>query len=348
MSSASASPWKIAPFEESLMTRAAATVQAYRRDLDAFVTWAERGGIELPEDVDRLLLRRYLAYLATRGYARSTIARKTAALRQYFSWLEQNGMVEDNPATHLSAPKPAGRLPRVLSMQEIRTLIDYFDHPTAVSGQSKRGDYGLGPPGHRGIDEDGAGLDGGMDGENCGDGSNSNRESKANEAIALRDRVVVELLYGTGMRVEELCSLRLEDVDIAHRTVTVWGKRAKQRRLPIHGQLADLLSEWLHNGRPVLLRSSVEGLACKAVFLNRLGRRMGQRDVRRILARSPVAPTHPHALRHTFATHLLDGGADLRVVQELLGHESLATTQVYTHVSQERLIAVYQLTHPRG
>ncbi|HXY28764.1 MAG TPA: tyrosine-type recombinase/integrase, partial [Acidimicrobiales bacterium] len=162
------------------------------------------------------------------------------------------------------------------------------------------------------------------------------------EAIRLRDDAVLELLYAAGLRVSELCGLDRGDVDLRGRTVTVLGKGSKQRRVPIHDAAVAALRRWLEDGR-----DGVEGPP-EAVFVNRRGARLGPRDVRRILDRRAASPTHPHALRHTFATHLLDGGADLRVVQELLGHASLATTQVYTHVSKERLRAVYGETHPRA
>ncbi|HEY3844503.1 MAG TPA: tyrosine recombinase XerC [Acidimicrobiales bacterium] len=157
-----------------------------------------------------------------------------------------------------------------------------------------------------------------------------------------RDLAVLELLYAAGLRVSELCGLDREGVDLAGRTVTVLGKGGKQRRVPIHDAAASALARWLADGR--------DGMAGppEAVFVNRRGARLGPRDVRRILDRRAASPTHPHALRHTFATHLLDGGADLRVVQELLGHASLATTQIYTHVSKERLRSVYEGTHPRA
>ena len=157
-----------------------------------------------------------------------------------------------------------------------------------------------------------------------------------------RDHAVLELLYAAGLRVSELCGLDRDDVDLRGRTVTVLGKGSKQRRLPIHESAASALRDWLAHGR-----EGMDGPP-EAVFVNRRGARLGPRDVRRILDRRAASPTHPHALRHTYATHLLDGGADLRVVQELLGHSSLATTQVYTHVSKERLRSVYEGTHPRA
>jgi site-specific recombinase XerD len=164
-------------------------------------------------------------------------------------------------------------------------------------------------------------------------------------ALDLRDDAVLELLYAGGLRVAELCGLDVADVDRPGRTVTVVGKGDRQRRVPIHDRCVEVLGHWLDEGRDQL---SGPDTPPEAVFVNRRGRRLGPRDVRRILDRRSPVPTHPHALRHSYATHLLDGGADLRVVQELLGHASLQTTQVYTHVSKERLLAVHRETHPRA
>jgi integrase/recombinase XerC len=153
------------------------------------------------------------------------------------------------------------------------------------------------------------------------------------------------LLYGSGLRVAELCGLCLGDVDVRRHLVTVWGKGSKQRQVPISPPASAAVEAWLTHGRAPM--ASPDSPA-DALFFNRRGRRLGPRDVRRLLDRRAPSPTHPHALRHSFATHLLDGGADLRVVQELLGHASLQTTQVYTHVSKEHLRAVFETTHPRA
>jgi integrase/recombinase XerC len=169
--------------------------------------------------------------------------------------------------------------------------------------------------------------------------------NQTGRAVRLQDIAVVELLYGSGLRVAELCGLRPDDVDLARRSVTVWGKGSKQRQLPLNEASAEAVSAWVRDGRSHLRRADSPD---DALFLNRRGHRLAPRDVRRILDRRSPTPTHPHALRHTFATHLLDGGADLRAVQELLGHADLATTQLYTHVSKERLRAVHQATHPRA
>ena len=152
----------------------------------------------------------------------------------------------------------------------------------------------------------------------------------------------LELLYAAGLRVSELCGLDRAGVDLRGRTVTVLGKGNKQRRVPIHDQAAAALSAWLDQGR------DADAGPDQAVFVNQRGARLGPVTCGASWTAGPPSPTHPHALRHTYATHLLDGGADLRVVQELLGHASLATTQIYTHVSKERLRAVYEGHPPEG
>ena len=304
--------WDLEAFSRSLGGRSPATARAYCSDVRGFATWAERTGAEDPAAVDRLLLRRYLAFLTTRRYARASLARKAAALRCYFAWQCRRGAIGDDPARRLSAPGGPSRLPSVLDRGELEVLLDA---PVASVPE------GGGP--------------GGGDGGAGGLGS----------ALTARDDAVLELLYGCGLRVAELCGLDVGDVDLRTRTVQVLGKGARPRRLPMHERCAEALDVWLRRGRGALQN---EGTPAGAVFLNRRGRRLGPRNVRRVLDRRSPVPTHPHALRHSFATHLLDGGADLRVVQELLGHASLKTTQVYTHVSKDRLLSVYGATHPRA
>jgi integrase/recombinase XerC len=298
-----AGSWEVAAFERSLRGRSPETARAYRGDVQAFAEWAGRSGVGGPADVDRLLLRRYLAYLGTRRYARATVARKAAALRAYFRWCRRRGLVEVDPGARLTAPSARSRLPKVLAHHDLSALLD--------------------PP------------------RTDRDGSPDLRV----DPVAMRDDAVLELLYAAGLRVAELCGLDCSGVDLRGRTVTVLGKGGRERRLPVHERCAVALARWLAGGRPAMVRP---GSPPEAVFLNRRGNRLGPRDVRRILDRRSPVPTHPHALRHSFATHLLDGGADLRVVQELLGHASLRTTQVYTHVSKDRLLAVYADTHPRA
>jgi site-specific recombinase XerD len=158
-----------------------------------------------------------------------------------------------------------------------------------------------------------------------------------------RDDAVLELLYGSGLRVSELCGLDVDQLDLARGTAVVWGKGGKQRQVPLGEVAVDALRRWLQVRAEVV---TADGGA--ALFGNHRGLRLGTRDVRRIIDRRAASPTHPHALRHSCATHLLDGGADLRVVQELLGHADVATTQRYTHVSNERLRSVYAEVHPRA
>lgn len=169
-------------------------------------------------------------------------------------------------------------------------------------------------------------------------------DERQESARRWRDDAVVEVLYGSGLRVAELCGLRRADLDLDGGRARVWGKGSKERQVPLSEPSVAALRRWLEAGRPQLAPASVG----EVVFVNLRGNPLTPRDVRRIVDRRSPEPTHPHALRHTFATHMLDGGADLRTVQELLGHEDLATTQIYTHVSRERMRQVFERTHPRA
>lgn len=292
---AEADPWRTQDFEAFLAPRSPATRRAYLGDLAAFAAFAGDEGVTGPEACTRQLLRAYLARLRAEGLARSTAARRAAALRSYFALMARRGVVAEDPAARLSAPSARGPLPELLGHEEIDAMLAIGDEEPS--------------------------------------------------AVELRDRAVLELLYASGLRVAELCSLDLGDLDLANGVVTVTGKGSKQRQVPVHELALASVNAYLTGARAQL---ATQRTPPRAMFLNRRGNRLGVRDVRRILdARAPV-PTHPHALRHSFATHLLDGGADLRVVQELLGHASLTTTQVYTHVSKERLKSVFDETHPRA
>jgi len=174
----------------------------------------------------------------------------------------------------------------------------------------------------------------------------------ADTAAGLRDRAILELLYGSGLRVAELCAIDIGDIDLAQARLRVTGKGRKERQIPIGDPTRRALIAYLSEGRPELLDKRPDGPDRFALFLNSRGNRLGARGVRELMTRyggaQGLTAVSPHALRHSFATHLLDGGADLRTVQELLGHENLATTQIYTHVSTERLRAVYEKSHPRA
>jgi len=289
--------WRLDEFVASLTGSSANTVSAYASDLRLLAEWAERSGVASPAGVDRLLLRRYVASLTPRQFAKRTIARKVAAIRRYYAFLRQRGYVDSDPAGSLRAPAGPGRLPRVLEHNEVTALLDPV--------------------------------------RDADDGEPMWRRR--------RDDAVLEVLYGSGVRVGELCLLDVDSVDLAAKAVTVWGKGGKERRVPLSGPAVEALVAWLPVRGEVVPAS-----AGAALFGNERGMRLAPRDVRRILDRRSRRPTHPHALRHSFATHLLDGGADLRVVQDLLGHSDVATTQRYTHVSKQRLRAVYTEAHPRA
>jgi site-specific recombinase XerD len=296
--SAGFAAWHLEGFVASLTGSAPNTVAAYRNDVVAFVDWAatERG-VQAPSEVDRLLLRRHVAYLATKQppMAARSVARHVSSLRRYFRYLRRDGVLDLDPSTALRAPSGDSRLPRVLDHGDVHTLLD---GPTPDDEPRWR---------------------------------------------RLRDDAVLELLYGSGIRVGELCGLHVDALDLAVGAVTVWGKGSKERRVPLGEPAVRAVRAWLG------MRSDVVAVeAGPVLFGNERGNPLTPRDVRRILDRRSPRPTHPHALRHTFATHLLDGGADLRAVQELLGHADVSTTQRYTHVSNHRLREAYAEAHPRA
>lgn len=285
--------WKLDGFVASLTAASPATVRAYRSDVARFAEWASGTTVDGPDDVSRDHVRRYVAFLSGRGMARRSISRAMASLRRYFAWRTRDGGAAFDPTAGISVPSGQGRLPRVLTADQLGALL-------------------------------GAPADDG-----------------APEWRHLRDVAMVEVLYGSGLRVAELCALDVASVDLDARAVRVWGKGSKERRLPLSEPSIDAIGAWLAH------RDDVATVP-DALFVNSRGTRIGTRDVRRTVDARASSPTHPHALRHTFATHLLDHGADLRAVQELLGHASVATTQRYTHVSKERLKSAYEVSHPRA
>jgi integrase/recombinase XerC len=296
---AASAAWRVDEFGRSLTSLSSHTVTAYCTDVRGFAEWSARGGVLRPEQVKRTTIRRYLAFLTTREYARRSIARKAAALRRYFRWMVRNGWAPADPTIGVQVAGGGGRLPRVLDNTDLGALLDGPVAPDSVVA-----------PWRRAMDD-----------------------------------AVLELLYGSGLRVSELCGLDVSSLDFAASAVVVWGKGAKERRVPLSEPCIAALRRWLTLRNEVIDSDSE---AAPALFGNERGRRLSPRDVRRIVDRRASSPTHPHALRHTFATHLLDGGADLRAVQELLGHSDVATTQRYTHVSRDRLRAAYNDAHPRS
>jgi site-specific recombinase XerD len=287
--------WQLHAFARSLGSLSTRTVEAYVSDVRGFAEWCARAGTTDPAEVRRSAVRRYVAFLTTRQFARRSIARKCAALRRYFRWLVRVGGAASDPTLGLQVGGVDGRLPRVLDRRELHTLLD-GPAPQDEPAWRRR-----------------------------------------------RDDAVLELLYGSGVRVSELCSLDIDSLDLRRGAMTVWGKGGKERRVPLGEPAVVACRRWLEVRHDVVRPD--EGAA---LFGNERGKRLAPRDVRRIIDRRSPTPTHPHALRHTFATHLLDNGADLRAVQELLGHADVATTQRYTHVSRERLRAAYRTAHPRA
>ena len=295
-----AASWRVEQFSRSLTSLSDHTVAAYAADVRGFASWAARAGITGPEGVRRTILRRYLAYLTTREFARRSIARKAAALRRYFRWLVRAGHLPSDPTLGLQARGGDGRLPRVLERRDLDELLEGATPEDEPDWRRRR------------------------------------------------DDAVLEVLYGSGLRVGELCGLDLAALDLDRSAVTVLGKGAKERRVPLSDPAIRALRSWLRVRGEVVPDDVVSARGRPMLFGNERGRPLTPRDVRRILDRRSPSPTHPHALRHSFATHLLDGGADLRAVQELLGHADVATTQRYTHVSRERLRAAYADAHPRA
>jgi site-specific recombinase XerD len=288
------------------------TTVAYRSDCVQLAAWAGGHGLSDPAQIDLRALRRYAAGLSERGQAPSTVARKLAAVRALFRVQMESGHRHENPADLLSAPKRPKHLPHVLRDHEVATLLDRIP---------------------------------------------------AGGALQQRDRALFELAYASGLRAEELVDLNTDSLDFDAEAVRVEGKGGKTRLVPVGEHALAALATYLERARPALHVTTAAGpasagsAAAEPLFLSKSGRRLGTSDVRRRLrtwaraaqAEAPgLAQAHPHALRHSFATHLLDGGADLRSIQELLGHSTISTTQVYTRVESARLRSVYARAHPRA
>lgn len=280
-----------AEYQRIVRGRSDATVRGYCSDLRLLAT-------EVPDFSAFTLnsLREWLAHAVSEGKSRSTLARRTAAVRAFSTWAAREGYLKTDVAQRLATPKVGKHLPTVMSPSAAQELMG-----NAVS---------------------------------------------ADEIHFLRDSAMLEFLYATGARVAELVGLNIGDIDVSRRTARVTGKGNKQRVVPFGDAAHDALCAWLQIGRPQLAGDT------EAVFVGTRGGRIDPRQVRRVVERAALVTgtpgLTPHGLRHSAATHLLEGGADLRIVQELLGHSSLQTTQVYTHVSAQRLKDVYARAHPRA
>jgi integrase/recombinase XerC len=284
------------------------TVAAYRRDLTQLATFLHRGGGSF-ETAEPERLRRFLAHQTTMGYARASIARRVASIRTFYRWASLRGRVPSDPAALLGHPKVVNRLPSVLRPREAAALAEAPSEPVDAEP----------------------------------------RPDLLATAIALRDRACLELLYGSGLRVGELAGLTLERVDLDRGRVLVLGKGSKERELPMSDPAVDAVAAYLAGGRAAM----APDVPSQALFFNRRKKPFRDRDIRTMVEQYvgrvlPGRRVTPHTLRHSFATHLLEGGADIRAVQELLGHASVATTQRYTHVSRRRLFEAYEQAHPRA
>jgi len=288
---------ELATYDRDLCGRGAAerTRHAYAVDLAQFVEWV---GERPPGEIRHRDVRRYAAALSADGAAPATVARKLAAIRGLFDFLVRTGRTAQNPADLVSSPKRKEKLPRVLTSEQMRTLLERIP---------------------------------------------------ARTALELRDRAMLELAYSCGLRCEEIVNLDLGALDFETEQLRVLGKGSKERLVPVGEPAQRALRRYEERGRRALSADPRE----RALFLSKSGRRLSSSDVTRRLGlwvreAALAAGVSPHSLRHSFATHLLEGGADLRTIQELLGHASISTTQVYTRVDAARLRDAYAATHPRA
>lgn len=277
------------------------TLRAYQRDIQQFFAYLQRADINI-ESVNHIFLRRYLAYLQTLKYSRTTVARKVASLRTFFKFLNRENYLAANPALLLIIPKLKKRLPRSLEFDAVKDLLEAPDLE-ATFGQ--------------------------------------------------RDKAILETLYGTGIRVGELVGLNITSLDFLQNWIKVFGKGSKERIVPINQVALSFIQKYLASSRGMLLRRGDRDDEERALFINSRGTRLSDGGVRRMINKyvrriGLNRKVSPHVLRHTFATHLLEAGADLRAIQELLGHVDLSSTQIYTHLSKARLKDVYEKAHPRA
>ena len=280
------------------------TISAYHNDLYQLSNFVEEKSqsklASRSSEVDRQVLLSYILDLKQRDYAPTTLARKIAAVKSFFSFLVSEGKLESDPTENLASPRLGKSLPKPLTIAEVRCLLD--------------------------------------------------APSKSGSPHAIRDRAMLELLYATGMRVSEMVSLNPENVNTQEGHVRCFGKGSKERVIPIHPRAAQILADYIDNSRPKLLNNTSEE---SALFLNQRGQRLTRQGFWQILkgyAREAGLNEDitPHTLRHSFATHMLSGGADLRYVQEMLGHRNISTTQVYTHLTSEHVRNAYEKSHPRA
>jgi integrase/recombinase XerC len=315
------------------------TVSNYGKDLAQFLAYLASPDVQPPalKTIHHTMIREYMGHLHEQGLEKSSIARKLASLRSFFKYCVREGMLKDNPARLVPTPKLPKRIPSVLSAEEMNGFLNQLAGIGAHAEEPNRKQKEIAkveqkqPRGNADVE----GL------------------------LIKRDRAILELLYAAGLRVSELTGLDLVDMDMKDRILRVRGKGNKERIVP-YGSKAEEALEAYWPVREKLLAQNYSSLAkrgpaphAQAIFLNYAGRRLTQRSVGRIVKKYVRLVNinwdlHPHSLRHAFATHLLADGADLRAIQELLGHQSLATTQKYTHASIRQLMDIYDKAHPHA
>lgn len=300
------------------------TVEAYESDLTKYTNWLrEARKINDVNEITQLDIEEYVRVMASQGLGHRTIARRIASIHEWNKFMLSNAQIASDPSVEVKAPKQAEHLPDVLSISEVERVID------------AAGGFG------------------------------------STDAVSLRDRALVEFLYATGARVSEAVGLKFEDIDLAESVVRLSGKGQKQRLVPIGKCAVRALRDYLDKARPILasraqksqataksrlnssLNSSSKSANTHVIFLNKRGKSLSRQSAWEAISRAGKMAKigkelHPHTLRHSFATHLISGGADVRTVQELLGHASVTTTQIYTHISPDALMEAYVMSHPRA
>jgi integrase/recombinase XerC len=319
------------------------TISNYGKDLNQFIAYLSPPGLKAPVllNVTHHVIREFVAHLHDQGLQKSSIARKLATLRSFFKYCVREGLLKESPARLVPTPKLPKRIPSVVSAEEMNAFLNQLapSQVSQVSAESIKTSVIVRPV-----------------------SKTKNQKSPAKVADALllpRDRALLELLYAAGLRVSELTGLNLVDIDQHEQILRVRGKGNKERVVPYGGKAQEALNKYW-SLREELLRQSAGSRAnrraapdTEAVFLNYAGRRLTQRSVGRMVKKyvrlvNVNWDLHPHSLRHAFATHLLADGADLRAIQELLGHQSLSTTQKYTHASIRQLMDIYDKSHPHA
>jgi integrase/recombinase XerC len=295
------------------------TIRSYDNDLGQFLTFLTPPGTAMPspQEITHLMIREFVAHLHDLKLEKSSIARKLAAIRSFFKYAVREGKVARNPARMVATPKLPKRIPAVLSAEDLNAFLDSVN--SGPERGSRRGKHA------------------------------ANDDSRL---MIKRDRAILEMLYASGLRVSELTGLNLADLDRKERMLRVRGKGNKERIVPYGGKAEQALEAYQPLREEMLRKAGGRGDR-QAVFLNHLGTRLTQRSVARIVKKYARLANvnwdlHPHSLRHAFATHLLADGADLRAIQELLGHSSLSTTQRYTHATIRQLLEVFDKAHPRA